>query len=452
MSSIPPDKPLGQDHTVSSSSSSSSSSTNETDATAEALNNVASYVFATSTDNEWQRAVVSNDDGGGSGGGGGDGGGDGFAIPLRRPRQVTAISLSTVVATVPLVNEFLGSSVARVNQIFNNAQESHNRSIITRIKELPFFIPIINQLSLDQPPLSQAQSLGIIAEYAKKHMSEEEYTGIQQESGGPISVLFFSRLHEQCQANKNDALVKLGLALGVPEIDTTQPIALQAQRVKAWLDNPQNHAQLAQVTELNLSMQNLKTVPEEIALLPNLRDLDLSFNQLQEVQLPPAMGQLEVINIGDNKLKNIVFPTETPNLNHLYLARNNLKELTIPPTAHNLSNLFLEENELLHLEISPNLSQLEYIQLSDKQLTTLTLLPEMLRLNTLNLSHNRLITLNLPTQMPSAAFLTFDNNELTNISLPAELPNILKLHLQGNPLANKEALATLSQDIEDFSI
>ena len=112
---------------------------------------------------------------------------------------------------------------------------------------------------------------------------------------------------------------------------------------------PEAIAQLSNLRELDLSDNQLTTLPEAIAQLSNLRELDLSDNQL--TTLPEAIAQLS-------------------NLRELDLRNNQLT--TLPEAIAQLSNLrvlYLRNNQLTTLpEAIKQLSQLEKLDLRGNQL------------------------------------------------------------------------------------
>ncbi|MGJ5634842.1 COR domain-containing protein, partial [Nostoc sp. CALU 1950] len=182
-------------------------------------------------------------------------------------------------------------------------------------------------------------------------------------------------------------------------------------------------------TELNLSFNQLSSLPPEISQLSNLTTLFLHNNQLNS--LPPEISQLS-------------------NLRTLSFYNNQLNSL--PPEISQLSNLtrlLLSFNQLSSLppEIS-QLSNLTTLSLSNNQLSSLP--PEISQLSNLTelyLDNNRLS--NLPPEISQLSNLTrlyLDNNQLS--SLPPEisqLSNLTVLYLHNNQLSS------LSPEINQLS-
>lgn len=111
------------------------------------------------------------------------------------------------------------------------------------------------------------------------------------------------------------------------------------------------HAALAEpekVRRLNLSGQNLTTVPPEIARLSRLYHLNLSANRL--TQLPPSLctlTTLEELLLQNNQLTGL--PAEINRLVHLrelYLGHNLLRSLPDLSQLNQLEILILRGNPL----------------------------------------------------------------------------------------------------------
>ncbi len=150
--------------------------------------------------------------------------------------------------------------------------------------------------------------------------------------------------------------------------------------------------------ELDLSDNQLSTLPESITNLSNLTGLDLSDNQLST--LPESItnfSNLTELNLRYNQLSTLPESINNiSNLTELNLSYNQLS--TLPESITNLSNLTgldLSSNQLSTLpESITNLSNLTELDLSYNQLSTL---PESItnlsNLTRLDLSYNQLSTL-----------------------------------------------------------
>ncbi len=158
---------------------------------------------------------------------------------------------------------------------------------------------------------------------------------------------------------------------------------------------PEVIAFLTQLQELNLSNNQLTELPEAIASLTQLQVLYLHNNQLWK--LPEAiisLTQLRVLDLYNNQLtelpETIPFLTQ---LQELYLQNNQLRELskTIASLTQ-LQKLYLQNNQLRELpEAIASLAQLQTLNLSNNQLTELPeTIASLTQLQLLNLHNNPL--------------------------------------------------------------
>ncbi|HEY1699962.1 MAG TPA: COR domain-containing protein [Trebonia sp.] len=181
---------------------------------------------------------------------------------------------------------------------------------------------------------------------------------------------------------------------------------------------PEWALQLSALRELKLDDNKLTELPPEIAGLPALEILDLSNNQLTSV--PAELGELRELrslDLSDNTLDGL--PDGLSGLSRLHsliLDRNRLSLIPRPiPELTALEELWLEDNLLKELPAGiGRLRNLRQFRLSRNHLTSL---PEQIcslgKLRTLRLDGNHLTT--LPAGMEHLASLrrlTLDGNPL----------------------------------------
>ena len=180
---------------------------------------------------------------------------------------------------------------------------------------------------------------------------------------------------------------------------------------------PKELGQLANLTELYLSQNQLTTVPKELGQLANLTELYLSQNQLTTV--PKELGQLA-------------------NLTELYLSQNQLT--TVPKELGQLANLtalYFSQNQLTTVpkELG-QLTNLTALYLDQNQLMTVPKeLGQLVNLTALSLDQNHLMT--VPKELGQLASLTalyLDQNYLTMVPKElGQLANLTELYLDQNP-------------------
>jgi Leucine-rich repeat (LRR) protein len=156
------------------------------------------------------------------------------------------------------------------------------------------------------------------------------------------------------------------------------------------------------LTQIDLSVNRLTSLPAELGNLTNLTKITLSLNRLHS--LPAELGNLT-------------------NLTKLYLSRNRLRSLSPALTnLINLRDLDLSNNRLHSLPaVLGNLTKLKWLNLYNNRLTSLSAaLGNLINLIHLNLSYNQLTE--IPAELGNLINLTnlwLYHNQLTEI--PASL-------------------------------
>ncbi|XP_030535699.1 plant intracellular Ras-group-related LRR protein 6-like [Rhodamnia argentea] len=204
---------------------------------------------------------------------------------------------------------------------------------------------------------------------------------------------------------------------------------------------------LALVCKLDLSNNNLQTIPESLtARLLNVVVLDVHSNQLKV--LPNSIGclsKLKVLNVAGNYLRFL--PRTIENCRSLEELNANFNQLTrLPDTIGfellNLKKLSISSNKLVFLPHS--ISHLTSLRILDARLNCLHSLPEdmenLINLEVLNLSQNFQCLETLPYSIGlllSLVELDVSYNKIT--ALPDSmgcLKKLQKLYVEGNPLTS----------------
>ncbi|MBC1239955.1 COR domain-containing protein [Nostoc sp. 2RC] len=207
--------------------------------------------------------------------------------------------------------------------------------------------------------------------------------------------------------------------------------------------------------KLDLSRNQLKTLPEEaLASLQQITSLDLSFNQL--TTLPEALAslqQLTSLNLSRNQLKTLPEAiTRLQQLTYLNLSRNQLK--TLPEALTSLQQLTSLDLSCTGLTTMPeaiaNLQQLTSLNLSYNQLKTLPeVITSLQQLTSLNLRCTGLTTLpEALVHLQQLTSLDLRDNKLTTLpEALASLQQLTTLDLTGNPI-EKPPLEVVAKGIE----
>ncbi len=199
----------------------------------------------------------------------------------------------------------------------------------------------------------------------------------------------------------------------------------------------------------NLSLQHVEASTNKLQYL-NLSQLDkltylaLNNNQLTSVDLN-GLGQLTYLYIGNNQLAALDL-TDNLNLQQLFAWDNNLHHLNLSQQGK-LTYLVLKSNQLTNVDLN-GLVQLTHLFVDNNQLTVLDL-TDNLNLQMIYASENDLQHLDL-SQKEKLTRLFVDNNQLTVLDLTdtlnLQMINASENDLQHLDLSYKEKLTYLFVD------
>jgi internalin A len=208
-----------------------------------------------------------------------------------------------------------------------------------------------------------------------------------------------------------------------------------------WVMQLVREAYKKNLTELDLSKNQLTQLPLEVTELKNLVTLNLSHNKL--TQLPPEIKELKnltTLNLFHNRLAQL--PLEILELKYLIVLNVGKNKLTQLPSEigklKKLTTLDLGLNPLT--KISTEIGELINLTELNLSRTELTRLPpeikELKNLRRLNLSRAQLTR--LPPEIGELKNLTdlyLKENQLTNLPLEIkELKSLIRLNLSKNNL------------------
>src|SRR5919199_4082990 len=192
---------------------------------------------------------------------------------------------------------------------------------------------------------------------------------------------------------------------------------------------PELLLEMKQLESLNLTRIGLTAIPDAIAQLSNLTQLDLSNNQITSI--PEVIGQL-------------------PNLTRLFLSNNQIT--SIPEVIGQLSNLtqlFLSNNQITSIpEVIGQLSNLTRLDLSNNQITSIPeVIGQLSNLTQLFLSNNQITSIpEVIGQLSNLTQLFLSNNQITSIpEVIGQLSNLTELYLNSNQITSiPEVIGQLS--------
>lgn len=128
---------------------------------------------------------------------------------------------------------------------------------------------------------------------------------------------------------------------------------------------------IKQVTKLNLSHKNLKTIPDNVYQYTNLEKLDLSYNRIEVIpQEILKLKKLRTLDLAFNNLKVLQGALfKLPKLKILNLHGNQIKHLPKQILDSKITTLILSKNKIEHLDESL-ISGITKLDIVDNPLTS----------------------------------------------------------------------------------
>ena len=184
------------------------------------------------------------------------------------------------------------------------------------------------------------------------------------------------------------------------------------------------------LVELDLSFNHISSLPENIGQLINLEKLSMTNNDLNK-ELPKSFKRLlslRELDVRYNKLQNIDLLSELPNLEVLYCSKNSV--YSFDDTFHKLRMFYFDRNPITRIMFTNVHLSLTVLNLSKAKLATLheSFLEKIPMVERLVLDKNHLVT--LPPQIGTLhrlISLSLYGNELA--VLPPEIGQLSELQV-----------------------
>ena len=146
----------------------------------------------------------------------------------------------------------------------------------------------------------------------------------------PCTAKEIAEMQKRAETIADESLVTLWNAIQQQLHLSTPPTTAAA--IRTWMTNPANAGALNSITDLNVSVKQLRTIPPEIQFLTQLQRLNFVNNQIKEIpETIRFLTQLQELFLSQNQIKEIPdairFRTQ---LRRLDLSHN---QITVIPEA-----------------------------------------------------------------------------------------------------------------------
>eukprot|EP00668_Euglena_longa_P011999 GGOE01014422.1.p1 GENE.GGOE01014422.1~~GGOE01014422.1.p1 ORF type:complete len:355 (-),score=116.56 GGOE01014422.1:302-1246(-) len=219
-----------------------------------------------------------------------------------------------------------------------------------------------------------------------------------------------------------------------PNLHSLTDLDLSDNKIKHIPEHMVNHPCLV---KLDLSYNNLREI-RHLASLVNLTELYLQGNKIAEIDGLSALTNLTLLELGANRIREIKGLDHLVRLTQLFLGKNKIGRISGLSTLKNLTLLSLQNNRIVDIEGLDELQALEELYISENGVKEMTNLRALCKLKVLDLAVNRIESINIDEirNMSDLQDFWFNDNKLSSWSEVEKL-NVFRLrdvYFRHNPI------------------
>lgn len=191
---------------------------------------------------------------------------------------------------------------------------------------------------------------------------------------------------------------------------------------------------LKNLKSLNLSHNNVNDV-NFLKNLNKLEDLNLSFNRIQEIKNLDYLKKLKILRLSNNKIDNMGDNFRFKHLEKLYLNNNKIRVVKNLSYAKSLEFLDLSSNKIYKIEQDfEQLKNLKILQLKNNFIKSFSNLHKNASLIELNLDYNELEEIDCQLDYPVLLHFTLSHNNIYSLKNLNNIENLQYFNLANNPI------------------
>ncbi|OJJ23263.1 hypothetical protein BKI52_02595 [marine bacterium AO1-C] len=202
--------------------------------------------------------------------------------------------------------------------------------------------------------------------------------------------------------------------------------------------------QLPQLTKISLSANQITDL-SPLQQLPQLREIDLNDNQITDLSPLNQLLELREIDLNDNQITDLSPLNQLPQLTKISLNDNQITDLSPLNQLPQLREIYLSYNQITDLSPLNQLPQLTKISLSANQITDLSPLNQLPQLREIYLNDNQITDLSPLNQLPELREIYLSDNQITDLSPLNQLLELREINLSYNQITDLSPLQQLPQ-------
>ncbi|MEZ5323523.1 MAG: leucine-rich repeat domain-containing protein [Verrucomicrobiales bacterium] len=166
--------------------------------------------------------------------------------------------------------------------------------------------------------------------------------------------------------------------------DWTLPFGLTSLNWLDFSDNETSRFTVSDESNLRVLYANGNQLRDTsfLSKMLKLNSLFLDFNNLETLEIPLTLEELQYLWLNQNRLSDLAFLAKVPSLTTLNLATNNVSDIKVPPgSGDRLADLDLRDNPLNDLDFVKDLPGLRRLQILNTGLETIVISPQLSRVS-----------------------------------------------------------------------
>lgn len=194
-----------------------------------------------------------------------------------------------------------------------------------------------------------------------------------------------------------------------------------------------------------MSLNDIKNFKE-------LKELHIILNKIEDMSPLSACPKLEILELSLNEIQNIQIPNTFENLKSLFLGANKIEDISPlqSKVLINLERLALFNNEIKDIALLENLvnkDKITFLNFSYNKICDIPKFDEYKSLNSLYLNSNFIRNLDSLSSLEWLQNLSLDYNKIKDISVLQKLSDLKILNLNYNSISTIDSIKNLNLSI-----